>query len=255
MVNWNNKEEVKEYYRKYKKIHRETLKDYNKEYQKKYYEKNEEKMQKRDKEYYQKNEEKIRKYHKEYYQEYYQKNEKRLKERDKEYYQRNKRRKREYSKNNKERIKMKMKEYRETHKEEIKEYAKEYAKEYYKNKYNDDKQYNIRVRLGSCFNRAKEKYINENKIMISINKNINYRAIIEHLKPFPENIKNYHIDHIIPLSFFDLTNKEQLKKAWSPINLQWLKCSENIIKSDKIDFKEYPEQEMVLNKLINGRYI
>jgi hypothetical protein len=46
--------------------------------------------------------------------------------------------------------------------------------------------------------------------------------------------KGWHIDHIKPLSSFDLTNKEQFKKACHYTNLQPMWYDENIKKEDKI---------------------
>ena len=44
--------------------------------------------------------------------------------------------------------------------------------------------------------------------------------------------KNLHIDHVIPLSAFDLTDERQLQKAMSWVNLQPLESSKNISKRD-----------------------
>ena len=49
-----------------------------------------------------------------------------------------------------------------------------------------------------------------------------YEAIINHLKPIPEDIRKYHIDHIKPLCSFNFINKdgssnpEEIKKAFAP---------------------------------------
>jgi len=56
---------------------------------------------------------------------------------------------------------------------------------------------------------------------------INLIEIINHLKPNLKNLNVYELDHIIPISKFDLTKREEWKKAYSKENLQLLLPIEN----------------------------
>ena len=91
----------------------------------------------------------------------------------------------------------------------------------------------MKNRLGCLLRMALRIYTKTGKVMKAKDYNINYELIIEHLKPFPENITKYHIDHIIPLSWFDLNDEEQIKIAFAPKNHQWLTPEQNLKKSNK----------------------
>ena len=97
-----------------------------------------------------------------------------------------------------------------------------------------DKKYAIADRLRRSLHHALTKYSKTGKIMSSLKYGINWKEIIENLKPFPENLENFEIDHIIPLHSFNLCEIENIKKAFSPSNLQWLSREENRKKSGKI---------------------
>ena len=49
-----------------------------------------------------------------------------------------------------------------------------------------------------------------------------------------ENHGEWHIDHITPLSSFDLSKREQLLTACNYANLQPLWADENYAKSDRV---------------------
>ena len=77
----------------------------------------------------------------------------------------------------------------------------------------------------------------------SIKYGINYKSIISHLnktlpKDYYKNPKKYCMDHIIPLSSFDLTKDSEVRKAQSANNIQWLTVKDNIQKRDKINWKQ-----------------
>ena len=99
-----------------------------------------------------------------------------------------------------------------------------------------DEKYTIADRLRRSLNHAMTKYSKTGKIMSSKKYGINWKKIIESLKPYPENLNNFEIDHITPLHSFNLTNVKEVKKAFSSSNLQWLTIRENREKSGKILF-------------------
>jgi len=98
----------------------------------------------------------------------------------------------------------------------------------------NDPEFAVADRLRRSLNHALTKYSDSGKIMSSKKYGINWGEIIKHLKPFPKNIKNFEIDHIIPLHIFNLTNPVEVKIAFSPQNLQWLTKYENRSKGGRI---------------------
>jgi hypothetical protein len=59
---------------------------------------------------------------------------------------------------------------------------------------------------------------------------INAQKIVDVLGQRPGT--EYQLDHIRPITSYDLNDPEQVKIAYSPENLQWLKGTENIRKSN-----------------------
>ena len=57
---------------------------------------------------------------------------------------------------------------------------------------------------------------------------------MKNLEPFPKDLNGWYMNHIKPLSFFNLEDSNEIRKAFSPKNHQWLRASENIRKGNKI---------------------
>lgn len=105
-----------------------------------------------------------------------------------------------------------------------------------------DVNFAIGERLRRSLHHAITKYSKTGKIMSSKKYGINWKIIIEGLKPFPKELKKFEIDHIIPLHTFNFTKDKEVKKAFSSSNLQWLLKEENRKKGGKI---------LIANNLIN----
>lgn len=158
-----------------------------------------------------------------------------------------------------EKYRLRIKEYRRTHpewrekhrilqatyKEKRQAYWKEYGKrpevrarirEKERWRLKNDPQYAIADRLRRSLRHALTKYSKTGKTMRSKKYGLKFAEIFEKLKPFPQNLSDYDIDHIIPLRIFDLNNIEQVKRAFAPNNLQWLTMRENRKKSGKYPF-------------------
>jgi hypothetical protein len=150
-------------------------------------------------------------------------------------------RKKEQYKNNKEQMDKKHNEWKKNNKDKWNKYKIEY---YNKNKdkiiaygYRWEKdmkiksiEFRIMKSLRDRLKEAFRKYSKFGKIMTSREYGIDYKLIIEHLKPFPKDRNLYHIDHIKPLCSFDLTNPEEVKKAMAPDNFRWLLAKDNLHK-------------------------
>lgn len=144
-----------------------------------------------------------------------------------------------------EKAKKSRKEYFEKNKDSIykknkiwRENNPEYRKEYERNRKINNIQYYIvqklRNRMRSAIIRKSDSTFN----LIGLNIN----DLIKHFEQqFNSNIswlnKNeWHIDHIIPCSAYDLTNIEEQKKCFNFMNLRPCNAKENLEKNDKLDF-------------------
>lgn len=214
---------------------KERHKEYFKKYNKDYYQKNKESFKGYNKKYQQENKEKIKKQREEYLQrpevkqkakEYRQKNKEKYRENSKEYRQRPEVivRNKKYSQENKERANERARKY--SQRPEVKKRINKNKRQRIKN----DIAWAIQLRISCVLRQALRNFTKTGKIKKSKDYGIDWEAVIEHLKPFPEDLSKFHIDHIIPLCSFDLTNPEEIKRAFAPENHQWLTAQENMIK-------------------------
>ena len=134
-----------------------------------------------------------------------------------------------YSLENKEKISLKNKLWYQ----KVKEERLEYWRDYDAKKRKTCKNYVIKKRLRTRLNQEKIRYLEKGKCLPSKKYKINYQKIIDQLKPFPQNISEFHIDHIRPLCTFDLTDPKQMQDATAPENHQWLSAEQNMIKGKK----------------------
>lgn len=234
-----------------------------------WYQKNREEIRKKHKDYYQKNKERQKAYQKSYKEknkeriksyrqllevkakrkEYLQKNKEKIKKQQKGYYQRDgvKIRMRSYYKKynqeNKDKLFIRIKKYVKANRERINDYQKKYMQKpevkFKKNKRRRNRKkidydYYLTEKLRTFIWSALKSYSITGKIKPSCEYGVDYKAVIENLKPFPKDIQNYHVDHIIPLSIWDFNNPEHIKKAFSPENHQWLTPYQNMWKSNRL---------------------
>lgn len=81
--------------------------------------------------------------------------------------------------------------------------------------------------------------------------NINAEEIIQKIGLKPD--KEYHLDHIIPISAFNHNDMFEVWCCWNCRNLQWLPSKQNIAKKDKYDLnmkeKYLAEMKIMYSKL------
>lgn len=140
-----------------------------------------------------------------------------------------------YREKNKEKNKEYFKEWREENSDYLKEYNKEYQREYQKQKCQEDPKFRFKKNLRTAIWYSFKLYSKNGKTKSCKEYGIDFKAIFKEIGHRPD--PSYHLDHIIPLSLFDLDNPEQVRLAHVPQNLRWLPGRENLEKNNKIDFQ------------------
>ena len=127
-------------------------------------------------------------------------------------------------------------EWRATHREQIRQYHINYFQKVRKHDLNFKLRNNLRIRLYKALK-------NDQKVGSAVS---DLGCTIEELKKYLEsqfkpgmtweNWSRYgwHIDHVVPLVHFDLTDPKQFKKACNYTNLQPLWAQDNLSKGDKL---------------------
>ena len=229
-----------------------------KAYRKAWYESNKNKIKSDKKAHYELNKDIVKKYQKDYYQS----NKNKVKKYKKNWYDNNKDKVKSYCDINRDKVNMwkktydnktetkfYKKEYRKLNKEKQKTYKKNWHESnkekvniYYNNKRKTDIQFKLQSNLRSRLHSA----LKDNRKVGSAVKDLG--CTIEQLKSYLESkflpgmtwdnwtTDGWHIDHIKPLSSFDLTDRKQLLEVCHYTNLQPLWAKDNLIKSDKLNF-------------------
>jgi len=230
-----------------------------KEQLKKYREKNKDKIKLKKREYYKDNQRSILKkaktyrnqpevkvYKKTYNQEYYQKNKEYLLKKNKKYRDKpdNKKKIKIHDKKRQQTPKRQKQDRERSQKPKRKAYNKKYHRRYGRQRRQVDDHFRLMCNLRVHFYKAMILYSKTGKIMKSRKYGINYEAIIKYLGDKPDNKSNYEADHIIPLSMFDHNDPEQIKKAWTPSNFQWLTREINQWKGNRL-IKPLTDEEKI----------
>jgi hypothetical protein len=140
----------------------------------------------------------------------------------------------EWYQKNREAQLLKMRKY--YHHPENKSRLNELKKESNKLRRKVDNNFLIKSRL-RCLLYNSLKLYGEGKRFSSSKYGIDFNLICKKLGPCPGKREEWDIDHIIPCSSFDLNKVDEVRKCFSPNNLQWLPKLVNIKKSNKITSK------------------
>lgn len=212
-----------------------------------YYLNNKEKIIKNSQEYYINNKERITQYKKKHSLQ----NKEKIAQQQKEYSLNNKEKLKKYRLNNREKFIRYNKEYQISNREKIARRKKEYylnnkerIVEYIRKHTNKRRAFDVQFRLKEYLRGRLNKVLRSNYKSGSAVRDLG--CSIPELKQYLESKfkpgmswenhgrYGWHIDHIIPLSSFDLTDRDQFLKACHYTNLQPLWAKDNLSKSDKI---------------------
>lgn len=99
---------------------------------------------------------------------------------------------------------------------------------------NQDPQYRFKQNLKRRIREAFKMQSKNGKTKSCSEYGIDFSAIYVHIGERPST--KHHLDHIIPLSVFNLDDAEHVRLAHLPENLRWLPGKENCSKNDFVDW-------------------
>jgi hypothetical protein len=171
---------------------------------------------------------------------------------------------REWKAKNKERIAEYNKKYKSERKEEISEYNAKYSLENRKKiQERQNKQHKERRETDLNFKLSGDYRKKLNKILkYKTNKYIDYLGCtknffiswLEHNHQNDMNFSNYGevwcLDHVLPCSYFNLEDKEQIKLCFNWTNLRPLYVKQNLSRQNKVTEQDIQEQDLKVAEFI-----
>jgi hypothetical protein len=205
------------------KAYREANKDKIAAVQKEYYEANREKKLAYQKAYSEENKE----YKREYDKAYNEANKEAIAANKKRYYQENKEEIDERNKAWKEANPDYQREYNKAWREVNKEYKRKADRDYKNKRYSEDPEFRTRQLLRNQTKRLGDYKSKTTIEIIGISAEEFWKR---NGSPSVEELEDLHIDHIVPLSWFDLSNEEHARVSSHWTNLQYLNSADNLAK-------------------------
>ena len=246
-----NKDTIAKYRKEYCNENKDKLLDFHKDY----YKRNRIKLLEHKHEYYIENQDKIIAYNKEYRVE----NKEKLYENHKEYYNQNSEKilqhQKEFREQNKDRLIEHRKEFHEQNKDRLNQYRRNYEKNQRDNNPIVRLKENIRKRISQTL-KSNSKASNTIELF-GCNKEFFYFWIKWQMSSDisdDEFKTNWHIDHVKPISSFNLSNKEEQYEAFCWTNCAPLLKSKNLSKGAKRDLYSEVLQELKVRVFLKLYY-
>jgi len=158
---------------------------------------------------------------------------------------------------NKDRISTRNANYKKIRKDATEEYNKKYyeknrdaiiTKTYQNKKHRleADPYFRMKCLLSSRIRNALNRYSMTGKTKSCAEYGVDFSAIYSRIGPRPS--KKHHLDHIIPLTLFNLSNPEHVRLANIPNNLRWVKSEVNLKKNKSIQI-DLISSDPILNEI------